>query len=790
MTTDGVEKRACVLAILLPLAMPFLGGTLLGLCFDQPRICWLSFVALVPFVWTVSRQASTLWLVSAAGGLFAFHLIGLRFLPASGNLEAAQWWPWLAVCLTAFSFPFLLIGRMLSERLRLNIGLVFPLVWVALESGRSWMMAPLLGAPFPYLHAGTTLCQSSELLQCADLAGVPGLTLLVCIASAGLASLFSRFEPSARRYFRLAAVCGCILLCGWGYGFVRLRTISQTEGPTVALVSGSPVAAPERLPDSRGPLPGTSAQRVDLIVWPELAFPGTVSTNSNVPATDSALFPVIREAEKHGAVLVFGTKRCSSNPDMPYNAMCVVQPYGRNVQSYDKRYLSPGYDFQPPVARWLSFAAGTELLSPGALNWTGHTAGGRADCFSVADRIGKTQYRFCGSICYDLWFSSALRESATAGDELPDFLVNIADEVFSSGRNVSYADWALVQARLRAIETRRALVRTSGEGTSFAVDACGRVLARSATDSYVKDPVTLEIPLCDARSPYLVAGDLLPFTALAVCVWVTLAAGTARRRHLTSDAMSPVVSAGDSYADLSIIVPVFNEEQTISALLHRVRRAAPDAQVIVVDDGSSDGTHDLLQSLRQPLRLIVQRHPENSGKGTAIRTGLACADRKFTLIQDADEEYFPEDYDSLLEPMRRGVSPVVYGSRYLSSSEWPRPKRRVEDVAIRCLNLATLLLFARCITDEATCYKLFATSFLRSLDLRCRRFEFCPEVTAKVCRIGVEIVEVPVRYAPRSCVQGKKIRWQDGFAALWELIRWRFKRMPAVLTSGWHGRCP
>ncbi|HBL17912.1 MAG: glycosyl transferase [Elusimicrobia bacterium GWA2_69_24] len=224
---------------------------------------------------------------------------------------------------------------------------------------------------------------------------------------------------------------------------------------------------------------------------------------------------------------------------------------------------------------------------------------------------------------------------------------------------------------------------------------------------------------------------------------------------------------------LSVIVPAFNEERTIAAMLRvllQVRSPIP-LEVLVVDDGSTDGTCRVVEGISDPrLRLI--RQPANRGKGAAIRAGIAVATGDWILIQDADLEYDPHDIPALLGPALKGGADAVFGSRIL------RPNNPASYLRFywggRLLTLWTNLLFGAAITDEPTCYKLLRSDLLRSLDLRCEGFEFCPEVTGKLLRRGVPIAEVPISYRPRSIEEGKKIRWIDGIEALWVLLRVRF----------------
>jgi dolichol-phosphate mannosyltransferase len=225
---------------------------------------------------------------------------------------------------------------------------------------------------------------------------------------------------------------------------------------------------------------------------------------------------------------------------------------------------------------------------------------------------------------------------------------------------------------------------------------------------------------------------------------------------------------------LSVIVPVYNEERTIAEILRRVEAAPYGKQILVVDDGSTDGTGRVLDELRGRPGYQVLTHERNRGKGSAIRTALPHATGEFTIIQDGDLEYDPRDYPLLVEPLRRGDSDVVYGSRYLNPSNiFPGIRSRL---GVRFLNWMVRALYRHPMSDEATCYKAFRTDLLKSLPLRCRRFEFCPEVTAKVIKRGHRIVEVPIRYAFRTGREGKKIRWWDFAEAVACLLRNRLGR--------------
>jgi glycosyltransferase involved in cell wall biosynthesis len=226
---------------------------------------------------------------------------------------------------------------------------------------------------------------------------------------------------------------------------------------------------------------------------------------------------------------------------------------------------------------------------------------------------------------------------------------------------------------------------------------------------------------------------------------------------------------------LTVLVPVYNERGTIGDVLRAVQAVPVHKEVLVIDDGSTDGTREYLRDQVDGRQDGVRVHylDRNRGKGAAIRAGIPMISGEFVVIQDGDLEYDPSDFVHILDALRRGDAPVVYGTRF--SHGFP-PMR----LANRCINriLAAMVrvLYGAPLTDEATCYKAFRTEVLRSLPLRCRRFEFCPEVTAKALRRGHRIVEVPITYRARTAKEGKKIRWTDGVTAIWTLLRYRWWR--------------
>jgi len=239
---------------------------------------------------------------------------------------------------------------------------------------------------------------------------------------------------------------------------------------------------------------------------------------------------------------------------------------------------------------------------------------------------------------------------------------------------------------------------------------------------------------------------------------------------------------------LSIIVPVYNEENTIAEILHRILRLPLDKEILVVDDGSTDGTARILERW-DAGRFLLLRHPQNRGKGAAIHTGLSQATGEIIAIQDADLEYDPEDLAALIQPILRGSSKVVYGSRVLGNPAfysmglgkfhkagfYPNPILTVSFYyGGRTVTWLTNLLFGSRLTDQPTCYKVFLREVLQRIQLSSNGFEFCSEFTAKVLLAGYAITEIPISYRPRTVAQGKKLDWQDGVKAIMTLFRIRF----------------
>jgi len=239
--------------------------------------------------------------------------------------------------------------------------------------------------------------------------------------------------------------------------------------------------------------------------------------------------------------------------------------------------------------------------------------------------------------------------------------------------------------------------------------------------------------------------------------------------------LQPGGESRDRYALLSVIVPVFNERATVAEVIRRIRAVdlPVDIEVIVVDDGSSDGSDKVLTALGDSTVRVIS-HPQNRGKGAAIRTGLAAVRGDLVLIQDADLEYDPQDWSKLLDPILRGKARVVYGSRFTGERKNMMPLHWIGN---RFLSLITNVLYSSTLSDMETCYKLFDRRILEGITIQSDKFDFEPEITAKVLRRGHRIYEVPISYAGRELDEGKKITWKDGFGAIRALIKYRFARL-------------
>jgi len=223
---------------------------------------------------------------------------------------------------------------------------------------------------------------------------------------------------------------------------------------------------------------------------------------------------------------------------------------------------------------------------------------------------------------------------------------------------------------------------------------------------------------------------------------------------------------------LSVLIPVFNERENLPTILERVRRVPIEKEIIIVDDGSTDGSREWLQQNITNENEQVILHSENLGKGSAVRTAIPRVTGDIVVIQDADLELDPMDWLSLMQPILQGSVQVVYGSRILGRQEGKSVWYFYLGGVL--LSALTSVLYGARITDVSTCYKMFRAELLKSIPLTCTGFEFCPEVTAKVLRRKIKIVELPIKYFPRKVSEGKKVKFKDGFIAMKTLIKYRF----------------
>ena len=223
--------------------------------------------------------------------------------------------------------------------------------------------------------------------------------------------------------------------------------------------------------------------------------------------------------------------------------------------------------------------------------------------------------------------------------------------------------------------------------------------------------------------------------------------------------------------EVSVIIPVYNETRTIEEIVRRVKAQNVAKEILIVDDGSTDGTRQILESMNEVGETRVIFHDRNLGKGAAVRTGINNASGDVLLIQDADLEYDPRDYASLLQPIEEGLADVVYGSRFLGAAR--RPVMFWHMVANKLLTFLTNILYNTILTDMETGYKVFKKEVIEGVNLRANRFDFEPEFTAKILKRKVRVFEVPIVFNPRDYNEGKKIGLKDAFQAVWSLLKYR-----------------
>jgi glycosyltransferase involved in cell wall biosynthesis len=223
---------------------------------------------------------------------------------------------------------------------------------------------------------------------------------------------------------------------------------------------------------------------------------------------------------------------------------------------------------------------------------------------------------------------------------------------------------------------------------------------------------------------------------------------------------------------LTVIIPAFNEKNTIQEIVRRVQATKLVDEIIIVDDGSTDGTRALITTMDGKDNVKVILHEKNQGKGAAVRSGISAATGDVLMIQDADLEYDPREYPNLMKPIEEGLADVVYGSRFLGA-----PHRAIlfwNMVANKLLTLMTNILYNNILTDMETGYKVFKREVVADMKIHAKRFDFEPEFTAKILRSHVRIFEVPITFNPRDYSEGKKIKMKDAFEAVWTLLKYRF----------------
>ena len=221
---------------------------------------------------------------------------------------------------------------------------------------------------------------------------------------------------------------------------------------------------------------------------------------------------------------------------------------------------------------------------------------------------------------------------------------------------------------------------------------------------------------------------------------------------------------------LSVIIPVYNEKDTVKKIVERVQAVDLVKEIILVDDYSTDGTREILPNfVSENIKVVLQE--KNQGKGAAIREGVQHVSGDYVIIQDADLEYDPQDYLKLIIPVISGKAQIVYGSRFKGEHKFSTLSHLLGN---KILTWLTNFLYQAILTDMETCYKLIPAKLLKEMPLRANRFDFEPEVTAKILKRGFKILELPISYSGREFHEGKKISWKDGFAAIWALLKYRF----------------
>jgi len=227
---------------------------------------------------------------------------------------------------------------------------------------------------------------------------------------------------------------------------------------------------------------------------------------------------------------------------------------------------------------------------------------------------------------------------------------------------------------------------------------------------------------------------------------------------------------------LSVIMPLYNEQETVAEIVEKVLALPLDLELIMINNASTDNTGQIISQFSNHDNIKIIKREQNIGKGDAVVAGLELATGKYTIIQDGDLEYDPNDIVKMVESAEKKNAFALFGSRILNRGSGISYYRYLWGGKL--LTLIANILYFNGITDESTCYKMVRTDLMKSLKLECKRFEFCPELVAKLGRNKIKIHEIPIAYYPRKFEEGKKIRWVDGVEAIWSLLKYRFKPVP------------
>jgi len=500
---------------------PALGGVSLGASFNWPEWSLLSIIGLAGMACALLARDTSVSITGTACGMLGMYLIGLLFLYQSGHREFRYLWPGLALALSLTSSIYVFPARALHQSLGWPLPLAFGTAWSALESVRSFLTVPFLAVPFPFLCVGATLHPLHYIIQIADIGGIPLVGFLLAgfaaqIAAVVVSTALCGFSRLNRRRTTTALLTVSLVS---GYGFIRVHGLDTEQGPRAVLIAGM-------FPTDTSPadfrtlrlngLPETDARNLRatgaIWIWSEMALDEIIGCEAGTECQMPDRVVNVNRFLK--STLVFGSARSDSR-GARYNSLFLHTHDSSGGGFYDKHYIGPGDEFQPPVARWLSMA-GITPLSPHTLGWPEISPGRDTPVFRTSALEGRS-YDFAGTICFDIWHPRLFRQFLTTNTSRPEFIVNIADEVFTGDRFFSYKVWAFVNARFRAIECRRTIVRCCGDGFSAVVAPSGQVLAVQAGASTEKPVVVSRVPIAEAGTVYVRLGDILPLIAIGIC---------------------------------------------------------------------------------------------------------------------------------------------------------------------------------------------------------------------------------------------------------------------------------